>query len=253
MKLRITKSSLVDEGKPVEFGKLLGQLECVLGLLRTAGKKENKRITWQIQTLSKQSPTEMNVTPVNSEAKKQLPMSSIEQQVFKALILVTTGRDLQPVSTDILLSLRDLARNLEQNSSLIEVTLNERSVTVSPSIIKQIDEEIKNKYTEVGTFQGKLDAINVHVRNECSLYIEFGTRKVRCKFNPELLPLVRQNVGEYVEVHGLVTYRVRDFFPHEIFIHKLDALSSGGDIFDNERIPAGEVVDAVQYVRERRG
>lgn len=99
----------------------------------------------------------------------------------------------------------------------------------APTILKEVERyEVTEDFSNVvegllgpeevawGTMTGMLEALNLHERNIFYLYPAIGPRSVKCTFDRELRPVVRDAVEHYVEVAGKIHYRKRYQFPQTI-------------------------------------
>lgn len=75
--------------------------------------------------------------------------------------------------------------------------------------------------SSVGSVTGILERVNVHDKNECSIYPPGGWRQVLCQFPDSLLEEIRKGIKRTVTVRGVLIYVPGEPFPRKANITDL--------------------------------
>lgn len=129
-------------------------------------------------------------------------------------------------------------------------------VELSGRFLASVDSLLETPIRSRGSVSGRLDRVNVHSRNEFTIFPPVGGFRVACRFGDDLLQKVREGVKRHVTVFGLLYYPKDKPFPvkadvHDIDIHPddedLPKLSDLRGILGN---PVGESVHSVRVLRD---
>ena len=102
-------------------------------------------------------------------------------------------------------------------------------VEVTPDISENLGQLVSVRHQETGSVEGRLEVISVHRNPRFTVYEAVNRRAVRCRFEPELLELVKQALGKRVIVSGVVHLNYVGE-PLRVEIERLETLPDEADL-----------------------
>ena len=188
------------------FGLLSKALEDIRRLLRDVDDAvygPGRRREWRLVSLHSSAPT-ITVAPdrENTEAVGVVGVG---------LQLVTKGTDLppdrftEPVLKD-LKRLKRLYRGKGRAESIAVLMDGEEMAAIRSDIAEKVDLVLSSGYHTLGSVQGKLDAINLHVSRTATIWDRVSGSPVRWTFPSEALDQVKDLLGRPVLVAGNIRY-----------------------------------------------
>jgi hypothetical protein len=69
-----------------------------------------------------------------------------------------------------------------------------------------------------GSVEGVLEAINLHNKNEFSIFPTIGPRKILCTFTRDLRKQAIEGIEKMVLVSGIMSYRYKEKYPYKIAV-----------------------------------
>jgi hypothetical protein len=123
----------------------------------------------------------------------------------------------------------------------IRLWVRRKPIDVDPTIASAIREDIRSEYSDYGTLEGRLEAIEEsHLTGGLLFYIRdvMLRQKVRCYFPEELLPEVFEKFRKRVEIAGVIRYRTNGS-PVRITVDRIEALP------DDNELPTAEDVRGI--------
>jgi hypothetical protein len=110
-----------------------------------------------------------------------------------------------------------------------------KSVSYPGSTLKSIEAITQDRYTSVGSIEGKLEGVNIHQNPRCSVYEDLSGRAIECRFELHQFPQIKDALGARVSVFGLITYRP-DHQPKSIRMEHLRVLRPESELPDVDDI-----------------
>lgn len=175
----------------------------------------------------------------------RLPVKALEAY---SKLGATTGRHVKRISVS---TIRKLGHETDSNHN------EPRTVVFDQSIGKVVQRLIGSKVTSPGSIAGYLDEINVHSEFTCLIYPRSGPQRVRCKFKQAHLGDITAGLGKFVTVTGILVYKKRGQYPHEVRVENVTVhTNSGGRRLLNELhgIAPGATggLSSAEFVRRQR-
>jgi hypothetical protein len=116
-----------------------------------------------------------------------------------------------------LLAFKKLAQPL--SGRLTAVRFNKKKIT--PQFTAHIDQILGSAILSEGSVRGKVEKLNLHNRNEFTLYPIIG-RPVACTFPPELYGKVLEALKSSATVYGRLTYFLASPFPDKASVFRIE-------------------------------
>src|ERR1700733_9724595 len=86
-----------------------------------------------------------------------------------------------------------------------------------PQMIETFDEP-----DEFGAVKGRLERLNLHDRNEFTLYPPISGFSVTCEFPEELFETVQHAIRRNVTVYGKLTFKQQGPYPERVVVQTLE-------------------------------
>lgn len=194
----------VDEHSSLDL--LVKSLEDIQRLLRHVDYAiygRTSRPGWAVHGLRSSAPT-LTLTP-RREDRQAVGV------VGEGLRIVTGGTDqppqhfTEPVLED-LKKMRRLFRGEDRARSMSVLVNDENTATIGDDIAEKVDRVLAAGYHNLGSLQGKLDAINVHRIPTATIWDRVSGAPVRCRFPREETERVKEFLEQLVTVTGDVHY-----------------------------------------------
>ena len=205
-----------------EIPELLGELDCAVSRNRSG------TLDWVISDLKTGSAyleIESRVVRGNEDFAQQ-----VAQHFTDGLIQITEGSNAASpplFSTAINRRLMRIVRNLEATGSqglIVSSPDIEREASLTRKAEPILRELISVRYKDIGAVEGRLEAVSLRPRR-FDIHDSISRRVVKCDLPTELEKVVRDNLGETVEVFGLISFNAQAE-PLSIDVESLRALGS---------------------------
>lgn len=150
-----------------------------------------------------------------------------------------------------------LLKPMRRRIRTAELTVGDVRVALTSSSLPIIGERQKNGSAQLGRISGFVDAINVHSTPVFYLYPTTGPKRVKCTFDIDLLPNVRDALKRYTTVFGLLEYPESSAFADSIAVESVrpsrpeDELPTLASLWGAAPSLGGER-DSVTFIRRQR-
>ena len=194
----------VDERSSLDL--LVKSLEDIQRLLRHVDYAIYGRSSqpgWAVHNLKSSAPT-LTLTPRRDDRQAVAIVGD-------GLRLVTEGTDQPPQyftepALENLKKMRRLFRGKDCARSLSVLVDDEKTATIDNDIAEKADRVLSAGYHNLGSLQGRLDAINVHRIPTATIWDRVSGVPVRCRFPREETERVKELLQQLVTVTGDVRY-----------------------------------------------
>lgn len=205
----------------------LQQLESAIKAADEAVSGRRRATSARVVDLHHGSPATVVVELVPREGARD-----VCEQVLDVLRSATfVGGDLSAVPGAVLQAVREMASPVGRRISAASLTVAGTTLQLTQALTTMIDGVLARTEAEVGTIVGKLDVINVHGSNrKLTIYPAVGPTKVVCIFPEQLQAEAAAAIGRRVEVRGILKYRARAKYPHEMQVESLEVLPLPEDL-----------------------
>jgi hypothetical protein len=152
---------------------------------------------------------------------------AVVQLFSETIAKLESGKQADPrLDVQDLIAFRKMAEPL--NGKLKDVRINGTSVTTS--FIAHIDRLLAEPISSQGSVTGMLDRINVHNKNEFTLFATIARVPVACTFPDELFVKVREGIKRNVTVYGKVTPRRDSASPERVQVAEIEIHPDDNDL-----------------------
>jgi hypothetical protein len=203
----------------------LSTLEDLMSVIRDVDSAVSGRtqgsIRWGIAALQKNSPALVEFRGVSKLPKGDFT-STVQLSVVGGLdVLTREPRSPQYYSYSALTKVRRIAVKAKRMSG-ITIFSQDQTVTMSQTVVSNIDYLIGSGSVALGSIRGSLDSVTVHHGNEFRIWTEGESRPVTCRFRQSILGEVVRHLKSDVEVFGElrrnsrgepIYMSVEEFFP----------------------------------------
>lgn len=188
------------------FDLLVKSLEDIQRLLRHVDYAiygRSSRTAWAVHSLRSSAPT-LTLTPKHEDRQAV-------EVVGEGLRIVTEGTDqppqhfTEPVLED-LKKMRRLFRGEDRARSMSVLMDDENTAMIGDDIAEKVDRVLAAGYHNLGSLQGRLDAINVHRNPTATIWDRVSGAPVRCSFPREETDRIKELLEQPVTVTGDIHY-----------------------------------------------
>jgi hypothetical protein len=142
------------------------------------------------------------------------PILSTFRRAVGELNKGTIGPDLAALDLE---PYRDIARVLRNGGAELKIG----RVRLTPAFLESLDKVAIKGISSIGSVTGVLDRVNMHDRNELSLYPPGSGKQIACRFPDSLLEDVREGLKRTVTVSGELQYVSGEPFPRRCNVTKI--------------------------------
>jgi hypothetical protein len=130
----------------------------------------------------------------------------------------------EPTSYGLLEDIAGMVSPVGRTMRSVRISRNGDVIQLGPGIQKTVQRLLAQEETCPGAIRGMLEAINLHMdANTFRIYPDVGPSKVTCHFPTELQQEAISAIKHFVEVRGVLNYRVGSPYPHEILVASIEA------------------------------
>lgn len=223
--------TLTIEGFPEDDGRVrlsafMAQLQNLSSAINRLDRDANDGKTanyFQIAELSYKSPIRVVLEP-QPVSKARYTGHLVIQSLSRIASTLTTGGDLAAIDADLLQDIRGLTNPIGKSVKAVTLIFNGHSLDLTQNIGNRVEEALAVEDECEGAIEGMLEQINIHHgANTFHIYPDVGPKKVTCHFPAKLYDDAVAAVGKRVEVTGLLRYRAKASFPHQIAVKHVEA------------------------------
>ena len=208
---------------------------------------------WVVQSLKSSAPT-ITLTPRREDRRAV-------EIIGDGLRLVTNGTDHPPPhftepAFEDLKKMRRLFRGQDRARSVSVLVDNQKTATIGENIDKQADRILTTGYHNLGSLEGRLDAINVHRRPTATIWDRVSGAPVRWTFRSEETEQVKALLQRRVLVTGDIHYfsngiprRISDIVAFEDATPPWHSEKAAFGSIPDERVQELGVVEWLRIVR----
>lgn len=225
--------TLALDGLPSEDGYIrAGDFLRELQLLTSALNKTDRDICgtggpfsyYRIVNLSLASPATVVLEALPRDPDTDM-RSEVISKFFSVLSCIQHGEFLpESVSHSLLQDLSGMASPVGKSIGSVRVSRDGTVIHFNPKLQKTIELLLAPEEIYPGAIRGMLEAINLHREaNVFRIYPDVGPAKITCHFAIELQEQAVKAINHFVEVRGILKYKVRAQYPHEIQVDSIEA------------------------------
>ena len=205
----------------VDFVKQLDAIRLLIGMSEHRSETDARIVRMHMN-----SPATVVLESVRCDGLASNPL-----RFFSGIEAVVLGGEAPPeFDRPVFDALKDFSAAIGKSVRSATIQVGGKSILIDLEARKRIEGVFGPDSSSEGTVDGMLEVINVHgKKNTFGLYPVVGSSRVSCKFEENLLPEVRPNLGRYVQIEGELKYRWREKFPYEAFANKINALDDWDD------------------------
>jgi hypothetical protein len=119
---------------------------------------------------------------------------------------------------DDLKAFRKLAQPVLNGEKRVEVA----GIPLTTQYVANIDNILGGGVRSTGTVKGRVEKLNVHYRNEFTLFPPIGNYSVRCVFPESLFEKVQESIKRSVTVFGILTYSSDSPYPDGVRVESME-------------------------------
>jgi hypothetical protein len=248
-----------DEGQ-VRLGAFMSQLQSLSATITKLDRDANEgrpATYYRIVELSYSSPVRVVLEP-QPLAKRPYMGAAVIEGLDRVAAALENGSDLSGVDADLLEDIRALTKPVGKAVSSSALVFRGRTFELSQKVSSKVDAALAVDEVCEGTVDGMLEQINLHHgANLFHIYPAIGARKIACHFPSKLYDEAVSAVGRRVEVSGVLHYRIRASYPHQMLVSGIEVFPPEAELPDWEDL-RGRAPDATgamsseAFVRELR-
>ena len=233
---------LVIEGLPEDEGRVrlnafMTQMQKLSGALHRLDRDVNggkAGSVFQIAALSYSSPVRVVLEPKPVASQRFTGHAIVERLKFVADALASSENDnLSQFDSDLLEDILGLAAPVGKTVKSATLIFNGNAFDLTANVASKVENALAVEDECEGSLEGALDQINIHQgAHTFHVYPETGPRRVTCHFPARLYDDAVAAVGRRVEVFGILRYRAKAPFPHEVAVSGLDIIPADQDLAD---------------------
>jgi hypothetical protein len=187
----------------------LGELlQDMMSLLREVQSDiiRNGGVQWVVESISKSSPLSLSVVPIAERSRvPKRSLNQVSQSVTRGLKQIQK-RPVRPAHFS------DEA--LERAAKIITFARNQDarlqvdSQILDSQFLANVEQILGQQVREIGTIEGRLEAINVHRNRFFNVYDPLTARSIRCDFGQRIgSTVIGEALEQRVAVYGEIVYR----------------------------------------------
>lgn len=218
-------------GEDLDPKKFIAAAKHFFGLVSSVSNldADDKKVSWRVKVREGSNILAMHP----SKNYETYDLGNIYNRVNNVTLALSTG-DLENVglNDDILEHAKGLSdlSNIAGESVPIKIWVRKQPTLISPEIADFIREERNKGYTDYGSIEGQLNAIQDSMgRLELKIKDQLYPRAIRCIVPENMLPNAMNNFRNRIEVYGDIHYR-RNGTPESIDVTSLEKLPDDSDL-----------------------
>lgn len=224
----ITFHGLPSENGNVRLLDFVGRLNSFSAAIsradRLASDSHSSTFYFRIVDLKHTSPATITIEAYPKDPSIDFRARSFDQ-VFSIMQQVNENRLQKPTDYDLLENIRQFVAPVGMTLASLQIISDGYDIQVTKEFKVKMDLEMAPENTHVGFIRGALEYINIHGGKKVfRIYPEIGPNRVTCHFSDDFKEAAIHAVGQFVEVHGIIHYKVVSTFPHQIDVKKLEVL-----------------------------
>lgn len=255
----IMEGTEINDGD-VELSLFLKELETVRAAINCIDKDtygNNKAgLKLLVTDLSHSSPATTTIKPVYDSEKEEL--SGVVLRSFAEIINSVVKENI-PAETNYnaLEKLKTFGAQVGKKLKSATIIINEEIFDITKNFSRTVENALERGDTCIGSVEGKLEQINVHGHDKhFTVYPDIGPQKVRCIFPEKLRAEAINGIEKRVEVNGVLRFRPRAPFPHEITVQSITVQPPDSELptFDDLLgiAPIDDKRSSEEIIREQR-
>lgn len=216
----------------IRVDDFLQELQLLKSALKKASQHVHRESHFRLINLSHSSP----VTVVLEECPTEpaiIPRGRTVSTFFFSVLKAIRDEGVLPerVSHSWLRDLSNMANPVGKTVSSVRISSNGTSIDFDRALQQKIKELLGPEETCPGAIRGMLEAINLHgTAKVFRIYPDVGPTKVTCHFPAKLQNDAVEALGHFVEVRGLLKYKVSAPYPHEVQVASIEAFPDEADL-----------------------
>jgi hypothetical protein len=217
-----------DDKKDVRLGDFIEQLKYIKKALRETelAVSDQAILDYKIVGLRRNTPSEIDLEPIGFAEQPPPPKEHITRVVshFTAelKLIKTKGQLLARPDLERLQAFQDIGHKPDNRIAAVKIRAGRTAVTIDDSFKAKLERIVGPDQLAHGTISGMLEAVNFHNTNRFTLYPPIGPRKISGTFAQDRRPKVKEAIGNFVTVIGLLKYKEWSPFPHGIIAEDVD-------------------------------
>lgn len=222
------EGSLDDDGhvRLDEFIEELGAIKAALKETERIVAGKSNVVYYRVVDLKHTSPASVRIEGVSPKREFQ----HVPRRVFRRFttsLRMIQRRHVAPRDFDLqaLEAFKNISTPMRKHMRRVVVIDDDkkRKAPVNQEYDDALRKIIGYDQKERGSMMGRLDALNVHLKNNSfTIYPVIGPPKITCKFRSDLRQKVLDYAGHYVRADGWVIYKSQGKFPHAMEVQDLE-------------------------------
>lgn len=210
--------------KKMPFEEFLRELQSILAALQKTETEisglEKSTLRFDLIDLHHSNPT------IELEAASPPQYRDFSGRTIQKFLITVNeiGRGRVPKWMDIeaLETYKELATSVGKDIQHIVLKNSKRAADITPQYRDRIAKIIGPNQNEVGSVVGSLEMLSIHKGMRFALYPRIGPKRIVCNFEDRWLPTVQSAIGRTVEAFGILKFKARSQFPHEMDVEDLE-------------------------------
>jgi hypothetical protein len=207
----------------------LDQLETVKKALRETERsvsgEDDSVLEYQVVDLSHASPFTVVIEAVPANGSPEAP--ALIPRVVKTFgdelrLIRTRGKLLRDPDLARLSMYQQIGVTKKNQIGKVMIKAGRSRVTVDETFKQKLDKIVGPDQLADGTISGMLEAVNFHNTNRFTIYPPLGPKRVAGNFPQDLRARVKEAIGSFVTVSGILRYKSWSPYPHGVVAREID-------------------------------
>lgn len=214
--------------RDVRLSDFIEQLKSIKKALRETelSLSHEPILDYKIVGLRRDSPPEIDLEPVpvakDIPVPKDYPSKVVVQLATELKLIQTKGQLLTQPDFQRLHAYQEIGQRPDNRITTVKIRVGRTVITIDDKFKEKLDQIVGPDQLAHGSISGMLEAVNFHNTNRFTLYPPIGPRKVSGTFGLDLRPQVKEAIGNFVTVMGVLKYKEWSPFPHGIIAEGVD-------------------------------
>jgi len=234
-RITLVIDGLQGPGQHVRVNDFLREIQFLLNTLKETEKEihpfKQSSLDYDIVELRTDSPATviLETRPLDQSYD---PSEEVVSKFLSIIYQVSMEKMLRErISYHILQNLASMATPLGNTLTQVTISAKGQKFDLKKDFKKIIEQSLVSEETYPGAMRGMLEAINLHQdANVFRIYPDVGPSKVTCRFTKELEEKAIQSIGHFVEVRGVLKYKVNAPYPHEISVDSIETFPNESEL-----------------------
>lgn len=183
-------------------------------------------LDYKIVGLRRNSPSEIDLEAVPAfedvPIPKDYPARVVLHLTTELKLIRTKGQLLTQPDFERLHAYQEIGQKPDNRITEVKIKAGRTVITIDEKFKQKLERIVGPDQLAHGSISGMLEAVNFHNTNRFTLYPPVGPKKVSGTFGLELRPKVKEAIGNFVTINGILKYKEWSPFPHAIIAENVD-------------------------------